>query len=105
MYPEFVLADRMFTALHRPNGEYDAPAPFAMPSYASVMGEFNHVSLCAWRYTVIMEVVHAWRSQNTTRSNSFACWVDARRLLLKQYNVSSGCFCGLGDYDANGVVG
>ena len=34
----------MFTALHRPTGEYDAPAPFAMPSYASVMSQFNHVS-------------------------------------------------------------
>ena len=34
---------RMFTALHRPQSEYDAPAPFAMPSYASVMGQFNHV--------------------------------------------------------------
>ena len=34
---------QMFTALHRPQSEYDAPAPFAMPSYASVMGDFNHV--------------------------------------------------------------
>lgn len=33
---------QMFTALHRPQSEYDAPAPFAMPSYASVMGDFSH---------------------------------------------------------------
>lgn len=31
----------MFTTLHKPLSEYDAPAPFAMPSYASVMGQFS----------------------------------------------------------------
>ena len=39
----YMFPGRMFTALHRPQSEYDAPAPFAMPSYASVMGQFNHV--------------------------------------------------------------
>ena len=40
----FVWVCRMFTALHKPQSEYDAPAPFAMPSYASVMSQFNQVS-------------------------------------------------------------
>ena len=35
---------RMFTALHRDQSEYNTTAPFAMPSYQSVMGDFNHVS-------------------------------------------------------------
>ncbi len=35
----------MFTALHRQPTEYDAPAPFSMPSYKSVMGDFNNVRL------------------------------------------------------------
>ena len=36
----------MFTALynHKSQSEYDAPAPFRMPSAASVMGDFHQVS-------------------------------------------------------------
>jgi len=34
----------MFTALHRQPTEYDAPAPFSMPSYKSVMGDFSNAA-------------------------------------------------------------
>ena len=33
----------MFTALHRERSEYDTIAPFQMPTYQSVMGQFHKV--------------------------------------------------------------
>jgi len=43
----------MFTAL-KPLSEYDAPAPFRMPSYASVMGDFHKVQPILGRVRLLL---------------------------------------------------
>jgi hypothetical protein len=57
----------MFTALHRQPTEYDAPAPFSMPSYKSVMGDFNNVRLHSptFPFFALSSLVAVTRSRQT----------------------------------------